>query len=227
MSVIVIEVPINPIIKSRTHYYLSRKPRYVTFWCQKLLWPFSHVLPFITLGEPNRDHQFQQFKLLRAYLLLREPCVNSKATLWFHYSSFQEVFTEPLPSKWSYASHYYSYCNPLTAYIQYNELPLSLGCFWNFCHDLTFLVSISRNHKRSLWTEWFGWVKPIGYTWLPTYFSFLSFKGLSWLCITLSITEFLDFVHHLTFWTECIILKNASVSILRWKCREVSFSWVC
>jgi hypothetical protein len=38
---------------------------------------------FITSWELNRDHHFQQFTLLRAYPLLREPCVNSVATLWF------------------------------------------------------------------------------------------------------------------------------------------------
>jgi hypothetical protein len=59
---------------------------------------FSQVLPFMALGEPNRDHHFQQFTLLRVYPLLREPCVNSVATLWFHYSGFQAVLTEPLPS---------------------------------------------------------------------------------------------------------------------------------
>jgi hypothetical protein len=199
----------------------------MTHWCQKWLRPFSHVLPFISSGEPNTDNQFQQFKLLRAYLLLWEPCVNSIAMLWFHYSDFQAVFSEPLCSKWSYSSYYCLYCNPLTAYIQYSEWPINLGCFWNFCHDLTFLVSISRNRKRSLWTGLVVWVKPVGYSWLPTYLSFLSFKGLSWSCNTLSITEFWDFVHHLAFWTEWIILKNASVSILCWKCREVSFRWVC
>jgi hypothetical protein len=60
--------------------------------------PFSRVLPFITPGEQNRDHYFQQCKSLRAYPLQREPCVNSVATLWFHYSGFQAVLTEPLPS---------------------------------------------------------------------------------------------------------------------------------
>jgi hypothetical protein len=38
---------------------------------------------FITSREPNREHYFQQFTLLRACPLLREPCVNSVATLWF------------------------------------------------------------------------------------------------------------------------------------------------
>jgi hypothetical protein len=36
--------------------------------------------------------------LLRAYPLLRQPFVNTIATLWFHYSGFQAVLTEPLPS---------------------------------------------------------------------------------------------------------------------------------
>jgi hypothetical protein len=66
---------------------------------------FSRVLTFITLGELNRDYHFKQLKLLHAYPLLQEPCVNSVAMLRFHYSVFQAVFTEPLPSKWSYSSH--------------------------------------------------------------------------------------------------------------------------
>jgi hypothetical protein len=60
------------------------------------VWPYECVLacPFITSEEPNRDHHFQQFMLLHAYLLLREPWVNSVATLLFHYSGLQAVLTE-------------------------------------------------------------------------------------------------------------------------------------
>jgi hypothetical protein len=59
---------------------------------------FSRVLPVITSGEPNRGHHFQQFTKLRAYPLFGEPCVNSVATLWFHYSDFQVALTETLLS---------------------------------------------------------------------------------------------------------------------------------
>jgi hypothetical protein len=52
--------------------------------------------PFITLWGPNSDHHFQQYTLLLASPLLREPRVNSVTTLWFYYSVFKAVFTEPL-----------------------------------------------------------------------------------------------------------------------------------
>jgi hypothetical protein len=60
-------------------------------------------------SERSREFSlyFQLFTLLRTYPLLRELYVHSAATLWFHYSGFQAVFTKPLPSKWTYSSEYH------------------------------------------------------------------------------------------------------------------------
>jgi hypothetical protein len=71
--------------------------------------------PFIISAEPNRDHHFQQFTLLLAYPLLRELCVNSVATFWFHYSGFQAVFPEPLLNNgrpfWFHTSGFQASCH--------------------------------------------------------------------------------------------------------------------
>jgi hypothetical protein len=42
-------------------------------------------------------------------------------------------------------------------------------------------------------------------------------KGFWWWCITLGITDFLDFIHCLSILWEHSILETGSVSILRWK----------
>jgi hypothetical protein len=83
----------------------------------------SCVPPFITSAEPNRDHHFQQFTLLHSYPLLPEPCVISVTTLWFHYSGFQAVLTEPLRSN---------------SHIRHNTLPDKgrRTNFWNFIETM-------------------------------------------------------------------------------------------
>jgi hypothetical protein len=44
---------------------------------------FTNEVPFLTAGEPNRDHRLQGFHSCAMNALSRKPCVNSQATVSF------------------------------------------------------------------------------------------------------------------------------------------------
>jgi hypothetical protein len=67
----------------------------------------SRFSSFYNFGRTKYNHHFLHLTLLHAYPLLREPCVNSVVTVWFHNSGFQAVFTESLPSKWLYSPQHW------------------------------------------------------------------------------------------------------------------------
>jgi hypothetical protein len=66
----------------------------------------SHVFSLHSFVRTKERWQFPTVHVTACLSVSAGPCVNSVATLLFHYSCFQAVFSEPLPSTLLYSSKY-------------------------------------------------------------------------------------------------------------------------